>query len=381
MFRGRARRYRKSGVSAETPIDTALPLLETAAFQCGLPGAMQIGQELESDGYFEAGLVAQWHLVHATLWSRLADLPDPHSALIRWSSHPEAKVRFFAPGLWSLWGAERPEAALRGLLPLADDSDFRVLESTQAFGIRPFCRSSGPEILTLLGPWFEHESPRVRRSAMSAVRPRGFWVKNLEWAVENPAYLAPVLEGFRLEAHRFPANSVANCFNDISHRHPLFALGILQRWLEVGEGEQVEHVARKGLRSLLKAGDPQALALFGFGEVDVAMQVSLAQGKVVAPTTNLHFDLELENRGQGCEVELVYEIETTGRNPNRPRRKKYQGGRHLLPEGKLELRIRERIFDRKAAPLIDGDAAARFYLNGVEQGAVAFRIDRSMVST
>ena len=377
MFRGRARRYRKSGISAETPIDTALPLLEAAAFQCGLPGSLQIGQELESRGYFEAGLVAQWHMVHEVLWQRICDLPDPRSALARWSAHAEPKVRFFGPGLWALWGIERPEAALAGLLPLADDTDFRVLESTQAFGLRPFCQSLGPDILELLALWFCHDSPRVRRSAMSAVRPRGFWVKNLEWAVENPAYLAPVLEGFRLEQDRFPANAVANCLNDISHRHALFTLGILQRWLAAGEGAQMEHVARKGLRSLLKAGDPQALALFGFGEVDVDLAVHLRQGEVVGPNTNLHFDLTLENRGAACEVELVYEIETTGRNPKRPRRKKYQGGRHLLPEGKLDLRVRERIFDRKAAPLIDGNAAARFYLNGVEQGAVLFRIDRA----
>ncbi|MFK5955132.1 MAG: hypothetical protein QM477_01665 [Planctomycetota bacterium] len=375
MFRGRARRYRSSGVSAETLADTALPLIEMAANQIGLPASMSLSMELEAQGYFEAGLVAQWHLVHQAIWRRIENLPDAHATLLRWTQHPEAKIRFFAPGLWAIWGQEEPEAAIAGLLPLADDTDFRVLEAVQAFGVRPFAYERGPSILNELGAWFTHPSPRVRRSAISSVRPRGFWVKHLEWATENPAYLAPVLELYREEEDRFPANAVANCFNDISRKQPLFALGVLQRWMEQG-GFQVEHMARKGLRSLLKSGDVQALALFGFAKVDVELVAHLVQGSCVPPNSNLHFDLVFQNPGDACEVELVYELETTGRNASRPRRKKYQGGRFLLPTGTMPLRIRERIFDRKAAPLLDGPAAAKFYLNGEKHAQVDFSIRR-----
>ena len=375
MFRGRARRYRSSGVSAETLEDTALPLIEAAASQIGLPASWQIQQELAATGYFEEGLVAQWHCIHRLLWDRMRDLPDPYAAILLWSAHPEAKIRYFAPGLWALWGEDRPESAIQGLLPLADDEDFRVLEAVQAFGVRPFSHSLGPSILAELRDWFQHPSPRVRRSAICSVRPRGFWVKHLEWATENPAFLAPVLELYREEEERFPANAVANCFDDFSRRQPLFAISVLQRWIDLG-GEQVEHMARKGLRSLLKNGDPQAMALFGFGKVDVQVQANLKQGLCVEPNTNLHFDLLLNNPNEACEVELVYEIETTGRNASRPRRKKYQAGRFLVPHGEMEHRVRERIFDRKAAPLLDGAAAAKFYLNGNLHAQVDFEIRR-----
>ncbi|MDA0666389.1 MAG: hypothetical protein O3A95_07175 [Planctomycetota bacterium] len=380
MFRGRARRYRSSGVSAEIISDTALPLIEAAASQLGLPASLQIQQELTATGYFEDGLVAQWQRIHELLWERMKDLPDPYAAIQLWTQHPEAKVRFFAPALWALWGEEKPEAAFQGLLPLADDEDFRVLEAVQAFGVRPFSHWMGPSILAELRDWFQHPSPRVRRSAISSVRPRGFWVKHLDWATENPAYLAPVLEFYRHEEDRFPANAVANCFNDISRRQPLFAIGVLQRWMEQG-GPQVEHIARKGLRSMLKDGDAQAMALFGFGQVDVQMEATLKQGYCVEPNTNLHFDLVLHNPNEACEVELVYELETTGRNTNRPRRKKYQGGRFLVPHGAMEHRVRERIFDRKAAPLLDGAAAAKFYLNGNLHAQLDFEIRRASSET
>lgn len=366
-----------AGVSAETPANTVLPLLELAASGAGVKGAMHLGAELEAGGYFEAGLVGQWQMIHELLWQRLKEQKESANSIAQLARYPEPKIRFYIPGLWARWGAEKPQAALGAILPLAADDDFRVLESSQAFGIRPFAQQLGPAILDLLEPWFRHEDPRVRRAAITAVRPRGFWVKNLEWAVEQPGYLVPILESFRDEDDRFPANAVANCCNDISRRQPLLALSLLGRWLQEGQGAQTEHMARKGLRSLSKAGDPRVLELFGFGKLDVKVDAKLRQGKTVAPNTNLCFELQVENLGSACQFELVYELESTGRIAGRPRRKRYQGGRFELEAGQqTELLVRERIFDRKAALLIDGAAGANFLFNGELTARVDFAIQR-----
>jgi hypothetical protein len=195
--------------------------------------------------------------------------------------------------------------------------------------------------------------------------------------VEYPGYLVPILEAFRDEEDRFPANAVANCCNDISRRQPLLALSLLGRWLQEGGGPQVEHMVRKGLRSLSKAGDPRVMELFGFGKLDVQVKAKLRQGRTVAPNTNLCFELQIQNLGGDCQVELVYELESTGRIAGRPRRKRYQGGRFALEAGQTtELLVRERIFDRKAALLIDGAAGANFLLNGELTARVDFKIER-----
>lgn len=366
-----------SGVSAETLENTAVPLIELAASSAGIQGAMHLGAELLANGYFDAGLVGQWQMIHDLLWQRLQEHKEASKVIRELAAFPEAKVRFYVPGLWARWGENRPEAAIEALLPLAADTDFRVLESAQAFGLRPFTQQFGPASLDLLKDWFQHQDPRVRRAAVTAVRPRGFWVKNLDWAVQHPGLLVPMLDSFRDEADRFPANAVANCCNDISRRQPLLALSLLGRWLQEGHGPQLEHMARKGLRSLSKAGDPRVLALFGFGKVDLGISGVLRQGKEVAPNTNLCFELQVENQGSACQVELVYEIETTGRKVGRPRRKRYQGGSYEFEAGqKREILVRERIFDRKAAPLIEGAAAANFLFNGELGTRVDFDIQR-----
>jgi len=367
-----------AGVSAETLENTVVPLLEVAASAAGMPAALHLGAELYAGGYFDAGLVGQWQMIHELLWQRVRGRHDAAQIIQHLAAYPEAKIRFYTPGLWARWGENQPEAALAVLLPLAADADFRVLESSQAFGLRPFAESLGPDVLGLLDSWFCHPDARVRRAAVTAVRPRGFWVKNLEWSALHPGLLVPMLHRFRDETDRFPANAVANCCNDISRRQPLLAISLLGRWLQEGHGPQLEHMARKGLRSLLKAGDPRVLEMFGFGKVELKVAALLRQGVRVAPNTNLCFELKVHNPGDACKVELVFEIETTGRIEGRPRRKRYQGGSYEFDAGQQrEILVRERIFDRKAALLIAGAAAAKFYMNGEIAARVDFEIART----
>jgi 3-methyladenine DNA glycosylase AlkC len=362
--------------AAETPERSSLPLVAAVAQEANLPGAMALPEELEAHGFYAVGLVEQWSRIAGHLWELLRDLPDSAGRIAHLAAHPEPRIRFHAASLWAKWGMDRPEDALPELQALADDEDFRVLEAAQAFGLRPFAVHWGPAVRGMVQDWTTHPSPKVRRAVVTALRPRGFWVSHLEWVQEDPALLVPLLESFRDETARFPANAVANAFNDLSHKHPMLVLSVLERWAR-GDGPLVEHMTRKGLRTLLKKGDVRALALLGMGEVELELAVSLRQGELVPPNTNLCFDLALRAPGEGGEVELVYEIETTGRIAGRPRRKRYQGGRYLVPdEATIELALRERIFDRKAAPLLDGPAAATFFLNGRRAGRVEFAVRR-----
>jgi hypothetical protein len=97
----------------------------------------------------------------------------------------------------------------------------------------------------------------------------------------------------------------------------------------------------------------------------------------VAPNTALVFELEIQNEGPTCSAQLVYEIETPGKNPARPRRKKYRAGEVEIPGSCWsQFKVRERIFDRKTAPLLDGPCKARFFFNGKIYQSVDFEISR-----
>ncbi len=374
----RRRSSRGAGLAAETPDASTLPLVEAEAARAGLPRAFGLEQELIAAGYFELGVMAQWKLVQDRTAERAAEAADPLLPLRELADSDEPMVRFHVPGAMARVLVAQPEIVIEELLPLASDESMLVAESVQAFGLRPQADALGPEVLELLHDWINHPSEFVRRAAVEAVRPRGVWVKHLDWSVQAPAHLVPLLDHLRGDSSRYVANAVGNTLNDISRRNPELVLELAARW-QMGEdaGPLQEHVIRKGLRSLLKSGDPRAMAALGYGALDLNMQVRLRNGSPVEPNTALVFEIEIHNEGPTTRAELVYQIETAGKNPQRPRRQRYRAGEiEIAGRCMSEFFIRERIFDRKSARLIDGGAGARFFLNGVEYGAVSFEVQR-----
>ena len=377
---GKLRRRRRGGdgLSRETPEDSVLPLLEAACLEAGVPRALALQRGLVAAGYWQASLLEQWGLVSDHLGEHLQEAPDPLEPLRRLAVQADARIRFFVPAAAGPLLEGRPAAALRFFRAMAGDLDKRVAEAVQAFGGRPLAERMGPAVLAELLPWTADPSPFVRRAAVEATRPRGVWVRHLRWAVEEPALLLPLLRALRREHERYPANAVANCLNDISRTRPQLACEVLRGWLEEPEpGPLLGHIAAKGLRSLTKQGDPRALRLLGFDALRVEVAAALAGGPVARPNQALQFELRVRNLGPAADAKLVYEIETPGKLSGRPRRKRYHGRVLRLPaEDLLRVRCRERIFDTKAAPLLDGPCRARFYFNGEQVAELPFELRR-----
>ncbi|TAH35964.1 MAG: hypothetical protein EYC70_12000 [Planctomycetota bacterium] len=358
---------------------SSLPLLEAAAHAAGVPGALSLARDLRRAGYFSKTLLGQWELVAELLAERLAPAADPVGTALRLARHPEPRVRFHAPGTISRLLAAQPREALRVLQGLAADPDPRVGEAMTAFGVRPNAEALGPEAVAALLPWSADAAAAVRRAAVEGTRPRGVWVRRLAWAVEAPARLVPLLERLRNDTELVVANAVGNSLNDISKDHPEFALDIAGQWLaQRRPGPWTAHSVRKGLRTLVKEGEPRALRLLGFRPLQVEARARLRNGTQAAPNSALHFELRLRNLGGSAAAHLVYEIETPGRLAGRPRRKRFHWGSLQLPaRDTLAVRVRERIFDTRAAPLLDGPCRAGFFLNGQPVAEVRFELRRS----
>ncbi len=377
---GKLRRRAKTGagLAAENAQTSSLPLLEAAGVAVGVPRAFGLAEELHAAGYFELGIVAQWKLVQDRLAERLAEDFDPLALMRELADYPEPRVRFHMPGVCARLLADHPQRVLEELRPMAADASGIVGEAVQAFGIRPQAEALGPDVVQDLMDWAHDPSPTVRRASVEALRPRGVWVKHLSWSVAAPALMLPIIESLRGDHSRYVANAVGNALNDISKKKPELVLEVAARWQEEGDvGPLQDHIIRKALRTMVKDGDERALALLGFGELDLQVQVNMVNELPVPPNTALVFELEIQNEGQTCAAQLVYEIETPGKNPARPRRKKYRAGEIEIPGACCsQFKIRERIFDRRAAPLIDGTCRARFFLNGKEYQTVEFELKR-----
>jgi hypothetical protein len=92
--------------------------------------------------------------------------------------------------------------------------------------------------------------------------------------------------------------SVANHLNDLSRAHPDLVVGVATRWLGDPDAN-TPYVVRHSLRTLIKQGHPQALALLGFAPLPglVVDGPRLADSTVAVGGT-LPFDFTLENRGE-----------------------------------------------------------------------------------
>ena len=105
--------------------------------------------------------------------------------------------------------------------------------------------------------WCRHENEHVRRLSSEGIRPRLPWATHLAFFKRDPGLILPILEALKTDPSPYVRRSVANNLNDISKDHPELALKVARGWVK--EGAFV--VVRRGLRTLVKRGDPRALAL------------------------------------------------------------------------------------------------------------------------
>lgn len=136
---------------------------------------------------------------------------------------------------------------------------------TSEFAIRPFLRSYPEECFRLLQTWSEDEDENVRRLVSEGTRPRLPWGERVPALLKDPGPGLELLEGLKDDPSEYVRRSVANHLNDVGKDHPSRLLAVAKRWGR-GAGKERQRLLRHALRSLVKAGNGEALALFGFGE-------------------------------------------------------------------------------------------------------------------
>lgn len=108
--------------------------------------------------------------------------------------------------------------------------------------------------------WAEHPNHHVRRLASEGSRPRLPWGMALKPFQRDPSPVLPILERLKTDDSDYVRRSVANNLNDIAKDHPNIVLEIAQDWK--GSNPHTDWIVRHGLRTLLKRGNREALALF-----------------------------------------------------------------------------------------------------------------------
>lgn len=132
------------------------------------------------------------------------------------------------------------------------------------FAIREFLKRDLTRTLAVMETWSRDENEHVRRLASEGSRPRLPWSFRLDALIADPSPVAPILENLKSDPSLYVRKSVANHLNDITKDHPDWVLERIATWPL--EHPHTAWIVKRALRTLIKKGDPHALAVIGAGE-------------------------------------------------------------------------------------------------------------------
>lgn len=290
-------------------------------------------------GLAEREMAARARWIAAHLLDALPPDPAARHAALRAMLHPEvagldraSDARGIAGwGIWplSLVVGEHGGAAFDDAMETLRQM---TLRHTAEFAIRPLIAAEPARAFAILQGWTRDPSAHVRRLASEGARPRLPWGTRLDALVADPAPLLPLLEALKDDPSDYVRRSVANNLNDIAKDHPGLVVAIAGRWLDGASGDRAALV-RHALRTLVKRGDPAALALLGLGPARVRCgapgldRATVALGDALTVTAEIASEADVE---QAVQVDLVLHLlKANGRTAP----KVFKGARLVVPGG------------------------------------------------
>ena len=181
-------------------------------------------------------------------------------------------------------------------IPLLEEST--KLTSAE-FAVRPFIEKYPEPMMAQMLAWAGHDHAGVRRLASEGCRPRLPWGIRLHDLVDDPAPILPILEKLKHDPSESVRRSVANNLNDTSKDNPAVVLDVLRRWNAAEtDDKEIAWITAHALRTLIKAGDAEALELLGY---PADPQITVREVQV-----------EPKRIAMGGQATLTYELESTG---------------------------------------------------------------------
>ncbi len=186
-------------------------------------------------------------------------------------------------------GLGEPELSLQALAHL-------TCFFSAEFDVRPFLLADSEHALAHVEAWAGDRDWRVRRLASEGIRPRLPWAMRLPHFAADPAPVLEIIARLVADPHPIVRRSVANNLNDIAKDHPAKAVAAAAKWLAAHEAHDV---VRHGLRTLVKAGNGDALKLLGFDSgAQLAVTDFALSPKKIALGEAVVFAASLRNNGR-----------------------------------------------------------------------------------
>ncbi|MBN4063307.1 DNA alkylation repair protein [Cardiobacterium sp. AH-315-I02] len=166
--------------------------------------------------------------------------------------------------------------------------------SSSEFAVRVFIVQQEKRMMKQMLHWAKSNNHHVRRLSSEGCRPRLPWAMALPAFKKNPQPVLTILKTLMFDESEYVRRSVANNLNDISKDNPNITLDWAQQWL--GNNENTDRIIKHACRTLLKQGNAQVMALFGFTR---PKHITISQFKVQAEVIlgdSLAFSFSLKSK-------------------------------------------------------------------------------------
>ncbi len=158
--------------------------------------------------------------------------------------------------------------------------------------IRFFINAFPDQTMPTLLEWSKDKNYHVRRLCSEGTRPKLPWSQKINIAPETAL---PILYQLYADKTRYVTRSVANHLNDIAKINPDLVLKTLENWQKSQQQDDKEmlFITKHALRTLVKAGNAEALALLGYGDSVHIRLDNLQFDKMVKIGAQLNFSFAL----------------------------------------------------------------------------------------
>ena len=252
-------------------------------------------------------------------------------------------------------------------------SKFTVYWSSE-MAVRPFIINYEKRMMEQMYAWSKDKNEHVRRLSSEGCRPALPWAQALPSFKKDPAPVIKILEQLKADPSVYVRKSVANNLNDISKTHPDLVISIAKDWY--GDNEDTDWIVKHACRTLLKSGNPDALSIFGYSDINsIKTDNFVSEKAAISIGDDLTFSFDISTK-EDSKIRLEYAIDYVKSNGKR-NRKIFKISEIDMKKGTNKHYTKKQSFEdvstRKHYP---GVHTITLIVNGVEQGSFDFELKK-----
>ena len=306
----------------------------------------------------------------------LTGLPGEYSTFARTIRRAAEDPDFQGWLLWPVTSAVASKAVEDKTSNAFDDGMSLLAELTgrltSEFAIRTFLRADLDRALAITLDWTQSPDDHVRRLASEGTRPYLPWSVRVPEILDRSGITVPILDELYTDDSDYVRRSVANHVNDFSRDVPDVVVSTAARWLGAPD-TNTEQLVRHALRTVIKKGNSDALALLGFSpaELDVTgPDLDVAELQI---GDGLEFTATISNVGlEPAKVAIDYIVHHTKANGAMTGKTFKLTTKTLAPGQSIDVRRQHSFRPLTTRRYYPGPHAIELQINGVTYGRAEF---------